>query len=493
MSQLSSKNEKDVSDFQKHRQVVMNLLGAAENGDVEGLKTTIDVIKATTRSNVPAEILRGFKDGHKRTAMHFAAAKGRRKVMEYILQVTPDVLNQQDEDGSTPLFLAARENEFNAVRLLLDRGADALITQKNGTSVLHEAAANGSLRTIKLLLELHPSLLNAESTNGTPLHFAVNESREKSVSQLLSFGADVNAKNAKGVTPLILSCMLNKPAIAKVLLAANADVSVTLPGGITVLHIAAEAGFTEVLQELLASRPEESAALANAQFDGGATPLQLAAGKGHREIVELLRPLTKGYEDADMKSVMAAEEAKMNAYLAKATESAPLEPEEETEEAKKKRAILEGVTPDADIVVPEAKELDDETKAKATALKEEGNKAYIAKDFAKAVEFYTQAIALSPADPVLFSNRCAAYLGAGEAKKALNDVRLSKKLKPEWAKAHFREGQCLEALELYEDAAVAMWEAIQLEPNNRTLEKRFQECVAKGRDSHKAAKDAASA
>ncbi|GLD96632.1 hypothetical protein PINS_up005315 [Pythium insidiosum] len=287
--------------------------------------------------------------------------------------------------------------------------------------------------------------------------------------------------------------MLNKPTIAKALLAADADVSVTLPGGITLLHIAAEAGFTDVLKELLASRPEQSKALANTQFDGGATPLQLAAGKGHHEIVELLRPLTKGYEDADMKSVMAAEEAKMNSYLAKATESAPLEPEEETEEAKKKREILEGVTPEADIVVPEAKELDDETKAKATALKDDGNKAYIAKDFATAVEFYTQAIALSPADPVLYSNRCAAYLGAGDAKKALNDVRLSKKLKPEWAKAHFREGQCLEALGLYEDAAVAMWEAIQLEPNNKTLEKRFKECVAKGRDSHKAAKDAASA
>ncbi|GLD96631.1 hypothetical protein PINS_up005314 [Pythium insidiosum] len=90
MSNLSSKNEKDVSDFQKHRQVVMNLLGAAENGDLEGLKTTIDVIKATTRSNVPADILRGYKDGHKRTAMHFAAAKGRRKVMDYILQIAPE-------------------------------------------------------------------------------------------------------------------------------------------------------------------------------------------------------------------------------------------------------------------------------------------------------------------------------------------------------------------------------------------------------------------
>ncbi|TMW55608.1 hypothetical protein Poli38472_010490 [Pythium oligandrum] len=484
MNSLSNAKEKDIAKFEEQKKLLVDLLTSAENGDLQLLQTQIEVIKATANAKTTQGVLTSFMDGNKRTAMHFAAAKGRRKVMKFILEQAPECLNIQDEEGSTPLFLAARENEFATVRELLERGADANLAQKNGTTAVHEAAANGSVRTVKLLVEQHNAQVDASCPNGTPLHFAVNEGREKTIEELLALGADVNAKNSKGVTPLILSVMLNKPAIVKTLLAAKADVTVTLNGGITVLHIAAEAAFVDVLKELLEARATEAATLANTKFDGGATPLQLAAGKGHKEIVQLLQPLTTGFEGANIDELMAAEKKKMDTYLAEATKSAPAEVVEETEEEKAKKKILEGVTPEDEIVVPEAKELDEATLAKATALKEDGNKAYIAKEYANAVDFYTQAIALNPADAALYSNRCAAHLSAGDAKKALNDVRVSKKLKPEWAKAHFREGQCLEALGLFEDAAVAMWAAVQCEPKNRTLEKRFQECVARGREHH---------
>lgn len=36
------------------------------------------------------EVLTGFKDAHKRSPLHFAAAQGRRKVITYILDVAPE-------------------------------------------------------------------------------------------------------------------------------------------------------------------------------------------------------------------------------------------------------------------------------------------------------------------------------------------------------------------------------------------------------------------
>lgn len=401
-------------------------------------------------------------------------------------------VNLVDVVGATPLVYAAKENQFAAVQLLLANGADPNVAQENGTTALHEAAANGSIETCKLLLA-HSADLEATAQFGTALHFAVSENQEETVEFLIQHGANVNKANPKGVTPLMLTGVLNKPALAKQLLVAQADLTHSIMGGLTALHISAEAGSIDLVKEFLEHRAEDSAIIANTKTEVGATPLQHAAGKGHHEIVTLLKPLTKGFEDADVDALMADEKIRLEQFYENAAQYMP-EPEQQPEKPQTPEDAIRGeLVPEEDIVVPEAVELDEATLAKAMALKEEGNKAYVAKEFATAVQKYTEAIALSPADAVLFSNRCAAYLGAGDAVKALHDVRISKKLKPEWAKALFREGQCLEALNLFEEAAFAMWSAIQLAPKDALLEKRFQECVARGRAYHQSQVAAADA
>lgn len=384
-----------------------------------------------------------------------------------------------DEEGGSPLFYASKENEFAAVKLLLERGADATVALANGLAPLHEAAANGSIRTCNLLLE-HKADLEATTPSGTALHFAVSENRDKTAEALIKRGANVDAVNSKGVTPLMFACLMNKPVVAKELLAANADLSVAIAGGITALHMAAETGATDIVKLFLEQRAADTEAAANLKSDAGAVPLQHAAGKGHHEIVTLLQPITRGYESQDLDALLEAERVNFEKLYAD-VEQFPKSEEAEAPAAKQAE--------DDDIVAPAPVELDDEALAKALELKESGNKAYVAKEFAAAVGFYTQALAISPADPVLYSNRCAAYLGAGEAAKALRDVRVSKKLRPEWAKAFFRESQCLEALEQFEDAASALWQAIQLSPGDAHLEKRFKECVARGRAHYQAKKD----
>ncbi|CAI5727219.1 unnamed protein product [Peronospora destructor] len=215
---------------------------------------------------------------------------------------------------------------------------------------------------------------------------------------------------------------------------------------------------------------------------------------GHHEIVALLRPITKGFEDADLDKVMAEEKVKLDAYYEQATKNKPPAASAEANEsitlvekmeAENQRKFAE-IEKEQDIVVPEAVEMSEEKKAEGAKLKDEGNKAYLAKDYGLAVDLYSQAIAITPTDAVLYSNRCAAHLGAGDAKLALHDVRVSKKLCPEWPKALFREGQCLEVLELFEEAACAMWAAMQLAPDDKLLKRRFQECVKRGRSDHQA-------
>lgn len=56
------------------------------------------------------------------------------------------------------------------------------------------------------------------------------------------------------------------------------------------------------------------------------------------------------------------------------------------------------------------------------ALKDQGNKAFSAKDYDKAIELFTAAIAIDPSNHVLFSNRSAAKAGKKQWAGALEDA-----------------------------------------------------------------------
>ncbi|CAI5723077.1 unnamed protein product [Hyaloperonospora brassicae] len=496
---LTDAKEKGASEYQQQKKIVSDLLTSAENGDLQTLEKTLASLQVMGVADVK-EALVDFKDAHKRTALHFAAAKGRCKVVRYIVDRAPECIECVDEEGATPLLYAAKENEFAAVKLLLAYAADPNVAMTNGTTALHEAAANGSIRTVKLLVE-HKAQLEATTKNGTALHFAVSESREKTVAELLRLGANADVTNAGGVTPLMLACLLNKPAVVQELLEGGATLSLTMDGGLTALHMAAETGFAAVVQAFLTCRPDDTREAANRTSEAGAKPLQLAAGMGHVDIVTLLQAITEGFQEADLDKVMVEEKAKLDAFYeqaaktdppAAATEAdapAPVTAEEKLAAETQKK--LAAIGKEEDIAVPEAKEVDEGTRAQATRLKDDGNKAYLAKEYAAAVALYSQALALVPTNAALYSNRCAAHLGAGDAALALHDVRVAKKLRPEWPKALFREGQCLEALGLFEEAACAMWAAMQLAPDDKLLKRRFQACVKRGRSDHQAKLQAA--
>lgn len=52
--------------------------------------------------------------------------------------------------------------------------------------------------------------------------------------------------------------------------------------------------------------------------------------------------------------------------------------------------------------------------------------------------------------------------------------------------AWFREGEAAKALNLWEDAALAYYEAFQLNPKEDRLAREFQAAIEEGRKQHKA-------
>lgn len=99
----------------------------------------------------------------------------------------------------------------------------------------------------------------------------------------------------------------------------------------------------------------------------------------------------------------------------------------------------------------------------ANTLKDLGNKAFSAKEYDKAIDLFTQAIALDSKNHVLFSNRSAAHAGKRDWTKALQDAEQCVSINPSWSKGYARKGAALHGARKYDEAIVAYEAGLKLE------------------------------
>jgi uncharacterized protein len=119
--------------------------------------------------------------------------------------------------GTTPLMRAARNGDYQAMRVLLAAGADATLAQPNGTTVLMLASGVGRglgvfakdygteadlLEGVKTILGQKVDV-NAANNNGlTALHYAAQAGLETVVAELARAGATLDVKDKNGRTPV---------------------------------------------------------------------------------------------------------------------------------------------------------------------------------------------------------------------------------------------------------------------------------------------------
>jgi ankyrin repeat protein len=190
--------------------------------------------------------------------LHFYAEQGNIEAMRVVLQNGVEVDPRRDAHSPTPLYIAARRN-FDAVKLLLEYGADAKKTY-DGRTPLHCAASWNKTEVVRLLLELWPEgAREKDSLGSTPLHSAVIEGNTEVV-RLLVEGCPEGSKekNKDGNTPLHLAAKRGRTSVVR-LLVENWPEGVREKNkwGYTPLHLAAEKENTEVVRLLVESWPDK--------------------------------------------------------------------------------------------------------------------------------------------------------------------------------------------------------------------------------------------
>ncbi len=133
-----------------------------------------------------------------------AAEQGDRARLGEALAAQADLLNTPSWEGWMALQLAAYSGSLDAVRFLVERGADVRAASKNdrATTALHVALLNRQSEVAKFLLERGADLEASDADGSTPLHAAVRAGTPEVNEFLIGRGAKVNARRKDGTTPL---------------------------------------------------------------------------------------------------------------------------------------------------------------------------------------------------------------------------------------------------------------------------------------------------
>lgn len=121
---------------------------------------------------------------------------------QFLLKAGADVNKKGGESVATPAMWAAQRCHYYTVHLLLENGADPLVTDIQGYNILHLATFEGNIFLLVLLLHQNISVDIPDSHGHTSLMWAAYKGFPACVDLFLRWGADVHAADETGFTAL---------------------------------------------------------------------------------------------------------------------------------------------------------------------------------------------------------------------------------------------------------------------------------------------------
>lgn len=177
--------------------------------------------------------------------LHIAARKSDPKVAELLLKYGVNIDAKNSITGLTPLAVAVISNNLPMIQFLVDNNADVNIQDNDGNTPLHLAAKYKNKEAGKIIIaskRVIPGIKNEygqlpkdlfEENKNTkitekkarfktevdkPIHQAIKLGDTEMLEALLISGANLNEVGSEGKTPLELSLSLTNPEITQLLL-----------------------------------------------------------------------------------------------------------------------------------------------------------------------------------------------------------------------------------------------------------------------------------
>lgn len=137
-----------------------------------------------------------------------------KKMQENVLSLYEQLDCNEIVSGNPVIYLATKKAEYQAVELLINKGADTSIKDDNDSNLLH-------------------TLAYAQARD-----YAVNADEEKTATLLIKAGVSVLQKNVDNVTAVHVAVKNNKAGLIKAVASQNKKMDFTTRDGDTALHLA---------------------------------------------------------------------------------------------------------------------------------------------------------------------------------------------------------------------------------------------------------------
>lgn len=207
--------------------------------------------------------------------------------------------------GDPALVVAAKDGDFDTVRTLLTRNANANETARDGSTALLWAVYHSDVKMAQALIAAGANFTTPNHYGVTPLLQAARTGDAPMIAELLKAGANVDrANHPEGETPLMAASRTGKLDAVDLLLKAGSDPNAAESyQHETALMWASEEGHLDVVKALLAAganpntKAHVSALTDRKHADhstGGFTATMFAVRNGHEDVV---RELVKGGAD----------------------------------------------------------------------------------------------------------------------------------------------------------------------------------------------------
>jgi ankyrin repeat protein len=196
----------------------------------------------------PAQV--NLVDAQGRTALAWAAARHDTEAVKLLLDAGADP-RALDFEGCSPLFNAVRAMDCEAAQLLLSYGADVHQRDVYGATALHVACEkNDCPEMVEVLAAAGLNVNSIDLGGDPPLHYAIWEDRADTVRTLLDLGADPSIANVAGDNAVFMALYHGASRSFGILLERGAPVDMTTTSGQTILHVAAMLPKLDILSRL---------------------------------------------------------------------------------------------------------------------------------------------------------------------------------------------------------------------------------------------------
>ena len=195
----------------------------------------------------------------------WAAINNHYALCKFLVEAGADVNAVGGESGATPAMWAAQRCHLYLVHLLLQYGADPLLTDGQGYNILHLATFDGNVFLLIILLHTNIPIDGPDPQGHTSLMWAAYKGYPACVDLFLQWGASVSARDESGFTALHWALVKGNAACIQKLIEFGADRFAETNDGKSPVIVAQE----------MKSRSQWQRALRDLGFNGDGTVKQL--------------------------------------------------------------------------------------------------------------------------------------------------------------------------------------------------------------------------